>query len=276
MQIEGVPMRLGGPVFGWNDPESWVREHRRWGYRAAYWPAERAAGAEEAYARAAEAADLAIAEVGIWNNVLDPDEAKRKAAIRTAQERLALADRVGARCAVNLGGTRSEVRNGPHPDNFSRETFDALVETAREIVDAVRPSRARYAVETMPWMLPDSAESAADLVRAVDRPGFAIHFDPVNVIVSPRLFYRSAALVEEFVARLGPAIAAIHLKDNRLDSKLTTCLTEVRLGLGGFDLAGFLRAIRPLGPEIPVMLEHLEREEDYEAARAHFRQVAGF
>ena len=61
--------------------------------------------AVQAYAAAAKAADIVIAEVGTWSNPLSPDEAKRKAALEKCKKGLALADEIGARCCVNITGS---------------------------------------------------------------------------------------------------------------------------------------------------------------------------
>ena len=70
-------MRLGGPVFEeYEDPDGWIAALRRAGYRAAFCPVNADQGDEviQAYARAAEAADVVIAEVGAWSDPLSPDE----------------------------------------------------------------------------------------------------------------------------------------------------------------------------------------------------------
>ena len=43
-----------------------------------------------------------ICEIGVWNNVLERDAAKREAAISRAIHQLELADYVGANCCVNI------------------------------------------------------------------------------------------------------------------------------------------------------------------------------
>src|SRR5262249_5253463 len=124
LQGGGGYVRLGGPVSGdGGDPEQWVAQVRRLGYRAAYCPVDSRAdgGTVEAYAAAARAADLVIAEVGAWSNPISPDEATRRAAVARCQEQLALADRIGARCCVNIAGSRGERWDGAHPENFSEE-----------------------------------------------------------------------------------------------------------------------------------------------------------
>lgn len=73
-------IRLGGPVFlKSSDPAELAREHRRWGYSAAYCPAADLSDTDRVRAiRTAFAAErVVIAEVGAWRNMLDPDPQKR-------------------------------------------------------------------------------------------------------------------------------------------------------------------------------------------------------
>jgi sugar phosphate isomerase/epimerase len=117
-------MRLGGPVSDEScDPERWVADVKRRGYTAVPAPLQ---GGEpdaivQAYVEAATAGGVLIAEVGAWSNPLSPDEATRKAALELCQERLALADAIGARCCVNIAGSRGEQWDGPHPDNLTED-----------------------------------------------------------------------------------------------------------------------------------------------------------
>jgi sugar phosphate isomerase/epimerase len=270
-------MRFGGPVFQKiTDPDSWIKALKAHGYTAAYCPLDEKADARvvQEYAKAAGDSDIVIAEVGAWSNPLSPDAATRAAALQVCRDRLDLAERIGARCCVNIAGSRGQQWDGPHPDNLTQATFDLIVESVRAIVDEVKPRRAFYTLETMPWMYPDSVESYERLLAAVDRPRFAVHFDPVNLVCSPQRFYGNAQLIREFIARLGPRIKSCHAKDIVLSSKLTTHLDEARPGLGGLDYAAFLRGVNGLDPLTPVMLEHLSTAEEYDDAARHVRSVA--
>ena len=123
-------------------------------------------------------------------------------------------------------------------------------------------------------MYPDSAESYARLVAAADRPAFAVHFDPVNLVASPQIYARNGDMIREFVNRLGPRIRSCHAKDIRLLEKLTVHLDEVRPGAGGLDYRAFLSSVARLHPDTPVMLEHLSSEDDYDLAAAYLREAA--
>ena len=73
---------------------------------------------------------------------------------------------------------------GPHPDNFSERFFDAAVENARKIIDAVKPPRAKFCYEMMGWSMPDSPDATcAD--QGGRPPGFGVHLDPCNLVNSP-------------------------------------------------------------------------------------------
>jgi len=270
-------MRLGAPVFVKEmTPDHWIAALKRERYGAAYCPvgADADAATIRAYVAAAEKADIVIAEVGAWSNPLSADEATRKAALATCQTQLALADEVGARCCVNIAGTRGEPWDGPDPSNLTEATFDLIVETVRVIIDAVKPTRTHYTLEPMPWMYPDSADSYLRLLAAIDRPQFGAHVDMVNVINSPQRYFENAALIREWFSKLGPHIRSCHAKDTLLATKLTTHLDEVRPGLGYLDYRTLLRELNNLDPDTPLMIEHLRAEEDYRLSAAYIRGVA--
>jgi sugar phosphate isomerase/epimerase len=270
-------MRFGGPLYGKTaTPEDWVRTAKAHGYRAAYCPvdAETSDDVLRAYVKAAQDADLVIAEVGAWSNPISPDEAIRRAAIEKCIRQLALADRIGARCCVNIAGARGEKWDGPHPENLTEATFEMIVETVRHIIDAVRPTRTFYALETMPWVFPDSPESYERIIHAIARPAFAVHLDPVNLVNSPARFFRTDELIRECFARLGPYIKSCHAKDIALGETLTVHLDEVRPGLGGLDYRVFLTELNRLDADIPLMLEHLHTESEYTLAAEYIRGVA--
>lgn len=269
------PIRLGGPPFEKSkDPDAWVRALKNLGYSAAYCPVGANASDDvvKAYASAAERANIIIAEVGAWSNPISPDEKTRQDALTKCRTQLALADRIGARCCVNIAGSRGEIWDGHSPDNFTDETFDMIVETTRAIIDDVKPTRTFFTLETMPWEYPDSADSYLQLFKAIDRKRFAVHLDPVNLVCSPQRYYGNGELIRECFRKLGPNIKSCHAKDILLQQKLTTHLDEVRPGTGGLDYVTFLRELSKL-KDVPLMLEHLPNAEEYRLAAEHVRRV---
>jgi sugar phosphate isomerase/epimerase len=274
----GRPIRLGGPIFlKSDDPRELAREHRRLGYSAAYCPnakAEDSARCRE-IEKAFAAENVAIAEVGAWVNMLDPDADKRAKNIKYVGERLALAEAVAARCCVDIAGSYNpKVWYGPHPKNFSQEFFDSTVENCRRVIDQIKPTRTKFTIEMMGWAVPDSADSYLKLIKAVDRNSFAVHMDVCNGINSPSRFYRNAEFIEECFGKLGRWIASCHAKDLDWIPEMNVHFVEVVPGRGSVDYRAYLRELSKLSGDAPLMLEHLKTAEEYEEGKRHIQKVA--
>ena len=259
-------IRLGGhglPI-GSEDPYAFARAHRAFGYSAAYVPEvgigdrDRLAAIEQAFA----AEDVVLAEIGIWRNLISPDDADRRTQLHYAAERLAIADAVGARCAVSfIGSFAVGTRHGLDPRNLGADAFDACVETSRYLIDTVKPKRTRFALEMMQTTLPDSVDSYVDLIRAIDRPAFAAHVDPVNLVMTPRVYFDTGRLIRECFEKLGPWLVSCHAKDIVLREGAALHFDEVQIGDGNLDYATYLTELARLPDEVPLMLEHLEAPE---------------
>lgn len=271
-------MRFGGIIFKkWNTPEEWAQAAKEAGYSAVYFPVDHTAPQSliDGYRDAANAADLVICEIGVWNNLLDPDKNTAENNIVRSIHQLELAEYVGANCCVNIAGTYNPtVWDGPHPENFTQRAFDDIVRISQRIIDAVNPQVTAYSLEPMPWMYPDTPESYLDLIKAIDRKGFAAHLDIVNIINSPALYYRNSQVINEWFDKLGPYIRSCHAKDTILQNKLTVHLDECRPGTGALDYHTYLRRASELGDRVCVMLEHMTEEEDYVLATRYVKGIA--
>src|SRR4051794_2665546 len=107
LRAEDRRLRLGGPIFlKADDPAQLAQEHKRLGYSAAYCPAVKAEESERIHAieRAFAKADVVLAEVGAWVNMMDQNPDKRRQNLAYVIDRMALADAVGARTCVNIAG----------------------------------------------------------------------------------------------------------------------------------------------------------------------------
>ena len=266
-------LRLGGPIFSTtDDPEEMARVHRQLGYRAAYCPkadvkdTTRVRAIETAFARQ----DVVISEVGRWVNLLDTDPDKRRTNLALVTEGLALADEIGALCCVDIAGSFSKDSwFGPHPDNLSDRFFDAAVENARAIIDAVKPRRSRFCYEMMGWSIPDSPDSFLKLLKAVGRDAFAVHLDPCNLVNTPSRFYHTTELLNECFDKLGPWIVSCHAKDLTWDVEMNLHFREVHPGAGSVDYPTYLRRLASLPHVAPLMLEHMPNAGEYDKGRQY-------
>ncbi|MDE6839143.1 MAG: sugar phosphate isomerase/epimerase [Acutalibacter sp.] len=270
-------MRFGGFIFQpWTSPQEWAQAALAAGYSAVYFPVDHTAPQSliDGYRDAAREADLVICEIGVWNNTLDQDPVKREEAVDRAVRQLELADYVGANCCVNIAGSYSAQWDGPHPDNFTPKAFEDIVLTTQRIIDRVNPQNTCYSLEPMPWMYPDTPESYLALIEAIDRSGFGVHLDMVNVINSPALYYRNGEVIRDWFQKLGDRVRSCHAKDIRLAGRLTVHLDECRPGAGGLDYRTYLECVSRLPERTCLMLEHMTEAQDYVEATRYLKGLA--
>ena len=270
-------LRLGGPIFiKTEDPEELALAHRKLGYRAAYCPTLPLNDSPKirAYADAFAKHDVVIAEVGRWVNLLDANPAKQRENLQTVTDGLALAEAIGARCCVDIAGSYNPTSwFGPDPENLSRRHFDASVENARRIIDAIKPTRTTFCYEVMGWAWPDSADHYLKMIKAIDRKAFSVHLDPCNLVNSPEKFYHNTALLNECFDKLGRWIVSCHAKDLTWDVEMNVHFREVAPGKGKLDYSTYLQRLARLPQNPPLMLEHLSAAEEYTGAREHIFQI---
>lgn len=274
----GRPLRLGGPIFlDSDDPGEQAREHRRLGYRAAYAPKVELNDKDriKAIVREYAAQDVALAEVGAWVNMVDPDPEKRRKNMNYVQERLALAEELGTRCCVDIAGSfNPKSWDGPDPRNISQEFIDATVENCRKLIDAVKPTHTKFTIEMMPFSFPSGPDDYLKLIKGVDRKAFAVHLDACNVMNCPDRMYHNGAVIRECFRKLGPWIASCHAKDLNWEDYAQVCLREVIPGRGKIDYKAYLTGISTLPVDAPLMLEHLKTAEEYDEGRRYIQGVA--
>jgi sugar phosphate isomerase/epimerase len=270
-------MRIGGGIEKpYKNPDEWLALVSELGYRAVLSPVDFRASPEErkAYADCARKHDLVIGEVGVWKNVLAVNDAERAEALEYSMNQLALADELGAYCCVNISGSRGEVWDGCCADNYANDTWDLVVETTRRIIDAVKPTRTFYTIESMPWMIPDSPEQYLSLIKAVDRKAFGAHLDFVNMINSPKRWAFRDAFIAECFSTLGPYIKSVHGKDAYMEHAYSTVIHETMPGAGKLDFGKIARLCEGLGPDTTLFVEHLSDFESYKRAAAYVREQA--
>lgn len=271
-------LRLGGPIFiKSDDPGALAQAHLELGYRAAYAPNVKVSDKDriKSVVREYAARGVVIAEVGAWVNMLDPAPAKRRKNLAYVEERLALAEELGAITCVDIAGSYDpKVWYGPNPNNISEEFIDATIENCRKLIDAVKPHRTKFSIEMMPFSFPTGPDDYLRLIKAVDRRAFGVHLDVCNMMNSPERMYHNGAVIRDCFAKLGPWILSCHAKDLQWEEYVQVCLREVIPGRGDIDYRSYLRCFSQLPGDVPLMLEHLKTAEEY-AEGAHYIRSVG-
>lgn len=117
--------------------------------------------------------------------------------------------------------------------------------------------------------MPDSADSYLQMIKAIDRPAFAVHLDPCNLINSPTRFYHNTDLLNECFDKLGSWIVSCHAKDVAWNIDPQMHFQEVVLGTGKLDYRTFLTRLASLSRDVPLMIEHMKDADEYERSRQH-------
>lgn len=272
-------MRLGGSVpINITSAEEWISKAADIGYRSITWPigADSDSATVKEFKRAADKYDITVAEVGAWYNPLSPNDSKRSENIAAITKCLAAAEEIGANCCVNIAGARGEIWDSCYAENYASDTYALIVDTVRGIIDAVKPERTFYTLESMPWMFPDSIESYQRLIRDIDRTAFAVHLDFVNMMNTPKKIMLASEFVEECLRTLGKDIKSVHIKDVKIDPYKMPChISECSPGEGILNYAEILGLLDKILPQdTPVLLEHMTTVDEYRKAYNHLKNIA--
>jgi len=268
------------------DPEAYVRQYVAEDYAAIYAPPLVPGDpAIKALVQAAAKAGVVIGEAGAWRNLIAHDEAVRKANLQFAVDTLAAADEMGAVACVAFHGTVGHAGDpwqlsdnydyGPHPGNLGEAGFQRMLDTARFVIDAVKPKRTKFSLEMVPWLITGTPQEYLRLIKAIDRPQFAAHIDAANMITSPQFYFDTPRMLREGFALLAPYVVSAHAKDIVMKGGpglISFHMDEVPPGEGMLDYRAYLRELNALGRDVPLMLEHFDTPE-YERGKAHIQRV---
>lgn len=259
-----------------SSPQDWAERHKSLGLKSVNFPVDHHAGRDVymAYKAAADAAGLVIAEVGVWRNTLAADPAERQQWIDYAIGQLRMADEIGAVCCVNVVGTPCGPRwDGGYRGNFSPEIWQQAVAMIRQIIDTAQPQHTKFSIESMPWMIPSSPDEYLRLIDDVDREAFGAHLDVVNMITSPKRYFFNDEFLDQCFAKLHGRICSCHLKDVRLLPDYTFQLQECACGEGTLDIKHYIDLANLERPDMPMIIEHLDTDEQYEASIAYVQNL---
>jgi len=259
-------MRLGiSSALENKDAKSWAASMVELGLKSVVFPLDSTAPDEliDEYVKEAAANDLMIAEVGIWRNAISRNEEERVRFMDYSVAQLKLADRIGARCCVNVAGSAGEVWDGGYKENFTKETWDKTVKMIQEVIDRAAPTKTYFTIEPMPWMFPSSPEQYVKLIEDVNRDRFAVHMDIINMITSPDRYFFNMPFTTKCFELLGDKIKSCHMKDVKLLPGYTFQLKECGPLEGTYNLKHYINLANRIDPDMPMIIEHLNDNEAY-------------
>lgn len=246
-------------------PKDWAQKHKSLGLEAInfHLTGQDDPTLIQTYIDEAKEHGLTIAEVGIWKNTMDPDKKARHEAMDYAISQLALADQIGAKCCVNILGSKGPRWDGAYKDNFTKETWKQGVQMIQEIIDAVNPKNTFFTIESMPWMVPTGPEEYLQLLEDVGRDRFAVHMDIFNWMTTPKRYFFNEEFIDHTFELLGKQVKSCHLKDVKMEENYTVFFRETYPGNGNVNIRHLIETAVKYDPDMPFIIEHLDSDEAY-------------
>jgi sugar phosphate isomerase/epimerase len=194
--------------------------------------------------------------IGYRPPLIHPDEAVRRRAAQVLAAAVRLTKELGCR-GTHTGPGSLNPRGAwfPHPYNWTQQARDQLIKSLREVAPVAEDCGVFVGMEGHVLVTLDSAQTMAEVLRAVDSPMVRCDLDPVNWITKETV-YDTGAAVTRMADTLGDLVIGGHAKDVIIEDRLVLHLSEVPAGAGLLDWDVFLPRIEALDPEFPLLVEH--------------------
>ncbi|MFC6649737.1 sugar phosphate isomerase/epimerase family protein [Paenibacillus rhizoplanae] len=210
-------------------------------------------GAAAYYGDSFRQADIKIAVLGCYVNIIDADPAKRAQALSDFNTHLRLARDFGA----SLVGTETgSVGQGYTPDNFTEEAFLEVVASVSAMVAEAERFGVTVGIEAGVNHPLYTAQLARRLLDTVPSNNLQIILDAAN-LMTPDNYLQQEQIVAEALELLGDRIAVLHLKDFTIKDG---AIDIVPAGQGMLNFAPLLRYMKHKRPHIQGLLESTPEE----------------
>jgi len=206
-------------------------------------------------------AGLDIHSIGVYTNLMHPDETELKANLAYFEAMMAIGDHMGVHTFVSEAGHYYDAKvPAPHvPQDLQDETWPRMVATARKLDEMAARHDAKVLFEPYFQSFFASAKRVRLFVEEVNSPRIRVLLDPANLIELNDL--------NEMFQQLAPWIDCLHAKDRKYHTN-----RGVAAGKGDVDYKKFVSLAATHTPSAPLILEYVGPT-DHLDARAHLRNA---
>lgn len=211
---------------------------------------KRCAAIGEAY----RAAGVSIHSLGVYTNLIHPDQAERDANLAYFEDMMRIARDMGVHTLITEAGHwHAETLPPPRvPHHLQEEVWGGMVTTAKDLARRAEKYDATVLFEPFFRGFLASAKRTRLFLEAVDSPRVRALLDPANLLEVNDL--------EEMFDQLAPWIDCLHAKDRKLHVD-----RGVAAGLGDLDYRKLVRLAAEHTPKAPLILEYVGAD-DYRQA----------
>jgi sugar phosphate isomerase/epimerase len=205
-------------------------------------------------------AGISIHSIGVYTNLIHPDEAERRANLAYFEAMMKMGSHMGVRTFITEAGHyRPEGPEPPVPYHWQEEVWRKMVTTGKELARMAGANDATVLLEPYFQGFLATAKRTRMFLEEVGSPRIRALLDPANLLEANDL--------EEMFHQLQPYIGCFHAKDRKLH-----VTRGVAAGAGDLDYRKFVTLAAERKPGVPLMLEYVGAE-NYRQALTHLRRV---
>ncbi len=209
-----------------------------------------------AIGNAYRSAGVSIHSLGVYTNLIHPDEAERKANLAYFEAMMKIAAAMDVHMLVTEAGHYHSNEPAPRvPHHFQEEVWKTMVATGKELAKRADAHNATVIVEPFFRGFFASAKRTRLFLEEVGSPRIRALLDPANLLEVNDL--------EEMFDQLGPWIDCLHAKDRKLHVD-----RGVPAGQGDLDYRKFVSLAAERTPKAPLILEYVGPD-NYKQALEH-------
>ena len=203
-------------------------------------------------------AQVRIAALAAYYNVVDPDQARRQHGEQRMRSLLTNWKRLGSPIVCTETGTLNEKSEWVEsPDNYTDAAYAKCRDILAALAQHAHDSGATLAIEPYWRNVIDSAARAEKLFKDVASPALQLVMDPCNYYHNSDL-PNMAPMLRDIFRRVGSHTVIAHAKD----VKATPTGQDLpAAGLGVMDYPVFLGLLARLDKPLDLIIEHLELDD---------------
>ncbi|WP_043527693.1 sugar phosphate isomerase/epimerase family protein [Litchfieldella xinjiangensis] len=207
-------------------------------------------------------ADIQIAVLGCYVNIIHPDPNERRRALARFKDHIRFARDFGC----SIVGTETGNINADivyTEENFNEAPFLEVVEVVKELVEEAEKFGVMVGIEpgvNHPLHSPDKVRR---LLESVDSNNLQIIFDPVNFLTADN-YHQQRDILKEAIDGWGDRIVVIHAKDFIIENG---SLRPAPLGKGLLDYPFLFEQLGESKPYINILMDEIDVHDIEDGAR---------
>jgi sugar phosphate isomerase/epimerase len=201
-------------------------------------------------------AGVSIHSLGVYTNLIHPEEAERKANLAYFEAMMKAGLAMDVRVFITESGHYHSDKPAPAVEyQFQEPVWKQMVATGKELARMAERHQVTVLFEPFYRGFLSTAKRTRLFLEEVGSPRIRALLDPANLLESNDL--------EEMFTQLKPWIDCLHAKDRKLHVD-----RGVPAGQGDLDYEKFVRLALQHTPAVPLVLEYVGPK-DYQQALAH-------